>query len=89
MTSLFKHMGYKGVYKGREVLFLLSEADELLGIGFSKAHVSASVIKIRVSDIPELSLGDEIVAERTIYKVISEPLKKFNGLVWVVECSSN
>lgn len=80
-------MGIKGEYKGQQVLFLLSEPDEIVGIGFAKAHTSTVILKIRVSDAPILSIDDIITSHDKSYQVMSEPTKNFNNLVWTVECS--
>lgn len=86
VNSLFNCLGIKGEYQGREVLFLLSEPDEMVGIGFAQAHTSTSILKIRVSDAPQLTIGDEIKSFDKTYIVMSEPAKNFNNLVWTVEC---
>lgn len=38
VDSLFNRCGTIGNYQGREVLFLLIEPDEVVGVGFVKAH---------------------------------------------------
>ena len=50
VNSLFERCGQRGTYKGREVLFLLSEPDEVVGIGFAKAQSVTAVIKLRISE---------------------------------------
>lgn len=87
VNSLFNCLGIKGEYQGREVLFLLSEPDEVVGIGFAKAHTSTAILKIRISDAPNLSVDDEIKTPDKTYQVMSEPNKNFNNLVWTVECN--
>lgn len=86
VNSLFNCLGIEGEYQGREVLFLLSEPDEVVGIGFAKAHTSTTILKIRVFDAPNLSVDDEIKTPDKTYIVMSEPTKNFNNLIWTVEC---
>ncbi len=88
-NSLFKCCGQSGVYQGRNVLFLLSEPDEVVGVGFIKAQTPTIIMRLRVSDAPSLSVGDMIEADSVIYKVIAEPRKDIHALIWTVECNSN
>lgn len=83
--SLFKCLGKVGVYKGRKVLFLLSEPDEVLGIGFSKAQVPTLILKVRISDAPEIGVGDEIEDAGRTYRVIAEPRKDPHRLIWTLD----
>lgn len=43
VDSLFNRCGTIGNYQGREVLFLLIEPDEVVGVGFVKAHTDIQV----------------------------------------------
>lgn len=88
-NSLFKCCGKAGKIQGRSVLFLLSEPDEVVGVGFIKAQTPTIIMKLRVSDAPDLSVGDEIEADGVIYKVIAEPRKDIHALIWTIECNSN
>lgn len=84
-NSLFKCLGKEGLYQGRKVLFLLSEPDEVLGVGFSKALTPALILKIRISDAPKIEIGDEIEDGGRIYRVIAGPRKDMYGLIWILE----
>lgn len=53
VNSLFTRMGRIGNYKERQVLFLLSAPDEVVGIGFVKAQTPTAKLQLRVSDAPE------------------------------------
>jgi hypothetical protein len=86
VTTLFNKLGTKGTHKGHQVLFLLSEPDEVVGVGFIKAHTSTTILKIRINDAPDLAVGDEIVSADKTYRVMSEPTQNFNGLIWTAEC---
>ena len=88
-NSLFKCCGKAGIYQGRSVLFILSEPDEVVGVGFIKAQTPAIIIKLRVSDAPNLAVGETIEADGVIYTVIAEPRKDIHALIWTVECNSN
>jgi len=58
VDSLFNRCGTIGNYQGREVLFLLIEPDEVVGVGFVKAHTDTHFMKIRISDAPDLAVAD-------------------------------
>ena len=84
VNSLFEKCGSIGIYKGREVLFLLSEPDEVVGIGFVKAQSSTAVMKLRVSEAPDIQVGDFIETENVAYKVIAEPRHDIHALIWSI-----
>ena len=88
-NSLFKCCGKAGIYQGRNVLFILSEPDEIVGVGFIKAQTPAIIIKLRVSDAPHLSVGETIEADGVVYTVLAEPRKDIHALIWTIECNSN
>ena len=85
VNSLFNHFGTRGIYEGLEVLFILSETDEIVGVGFAKAHTSTITMRVRVSDAPHLSIGEEIVTDDKTYKVMSNPSKESHRLIWSLE----
>ncbi len=85
VNSLFTRMGRRGNYKGRQVLFLLSAPDEVVGIGFIKVQTPTAKLQLRVSDAPELQVGDEIVADERVFRISSEPMKDIHNLIWTVE----
>ncbi|MFI3241757.1 MAG: hypothetical protein R3Y43_04245 [Alphaproteobacteria bacterium] len=70
------------MYKGNDVLFLLSEPDEVVGIGFASIHNETSKLKIMVEDAPFLEVGEEIEYQDIAYKVMSEPKRDIHRLVW-------
>ena len=82
VNSLFNHFGTRGIYEGREVLFILSEPDEIVGVGFAKAHTSTITMRVRVSDAPHLLIGEEIVTDAKTYKVMSTPITERHRLIW-------
>ena len=89
VNSLFNHFGTKGMYEGREVLVILSEPDEVLGVGFVKAHTSTTTMRIRVSDAPDLKVGDRIYKDDDTYVIHSEPVKDIHALIWSADLICN
>lgn len=85
VNSLFTRMGRIGNYKGRQVLFLLSAPDEVVGIGFVKAQTPTAKLQLRVSDAPELQVGDDIMADNRVFHISSEPMKDIHNLIWTVD----
>ena len=79
VNSLFNRLGQKAIYKGRTVLFLLSAPDEVVGIGYVRAHTPTAKLQIRVSDAPELAVGDEIETSSR------KPMKDIHNLIWTVD----
>ncbi len=88
-NSLFKCCGKMGIYQGRQVLFILSEPDEIAGVGFIKAQTPAMIMRLRITDAPNLTIGETIEADGMLYKVIAEPRKDIHALIWTIECNSN
>lgn len=89
VDSLFNRCGTIGNYQGREVLFLLIEPDEVVGVGFVKAHTDTHLMKIRISDAPDLAVGDTIETDAATYRVHTEPVKDIHNLVWSVDVLCN
>ena len=85
VDSLFNRCGTTGIYQGREVLFLLTEPDEVVGVGFVNAHTDTHQMRIRVSDAPDLAVGDTIQTDETCYRVHTEPVKDTHHLIWSVD----
>jgi len=85
VNSLFNRLGQKAIYKGRTVLFLLSAPDEVVGIGYVRAHTPTAKLQIRVSDAPELAVGDEIETSSRTLHISSEPMKDIHNLIWTVD----
>ncbi|MBQ8436385.1 MAG: hypothetical protein IJX20_01905 [Alphaproteobacteria bacterium] len=85
VNSLFNRLGQKANYKGRTVLFLLSAPDEVVGIGYVRAHTPTAKLQIRVSDAPELAVGDKIETSNRKFHISSEPMKDIHNLIWTVD----
>ena len=85
VNSLFNRLGQKAIYKGRTVLFLLSAPDEVVGIGYVRVHTPTAKLQIRVSDAPELAVGDEIETNNRKFHISSEPMKDIHNLIWTVD----
>lgn len=85
VNSLFNRLGQKAIYKGRTVLFLLSAPDEVVGIGYVRTHTPTAKLQIRVSDAPELAVGDEIETNSRKLHISSEPMKDIHNLIWSVD----
>ncbi|MDR2902497.1 MAG: hypothetical protein LBU87_05255 [Lactobacillales bacterium] len=73
------------MYQGREVLFLLFQPDDVVGIGLSRAHTSTHLLKIRISDAPDLKIGEKIETDGRCFEVYSQPVKDTHNLVWQTE----
>ena len=82
VDSLFNRLGRAATYKNNSVRLILSEPDEITEVGFVNAHSGTHRAKIRISDAPDLKVGDKIGMDGKIYVVRSEPVKDIHNLIW-------
>ncbi|MCM1323386.1 MAG: hypothetical protein NC218_04430 [Acetobacter sp.] len=82
VDSLFKRLGKIARYKNQSIRIILTEPDEVVGIGFVNTHSPTHRGRIRVSDAPELKVGDKIETEDETFAVYSEPVLDIHRLVW-------
>ena len=85
INSLFNKLGVEGVFKSQKVYFLLLAPDEIVDVGFMRTQTASTIIKIRISDIPNLKIGDKIISEETGYTVMATPRKDLHQLIWTAE----
>ena len=81
-NSLFNQMGRTATYKSKTIRIILTEPDEIVGVGFVQAHSPSHRARIRISDAPELKIGDKIDTDDETLTVHSEPVKDIHKLVW-------
>ena len=82
VDSLFNRLGTPAMFKNRSVRIILNEPDEVIGVGFINAHSETHPARIRISDAPELKIGDKIETAEETYAVHSEPVRDIHKLVW-------
>lgn len=82
VDSLFNRLGTPAMYQNRSVRIILNEPDEVVGVGFINAHSETHRARIRISNAPELKIGDKIETMTETYAVHSEPVKDIHQLVW-------
>ncbi len=82
VDSLFNRLGQTATYKNKSIRIILIEPDEIVGIGFVNTHSPSHRVKIRISDAPELKVGDKVETANEIFAVHSEPVKDIHKLVW-------
>ena len=82
VDSLFNRLGTPATYQNRRVRIILNEPDEVVGVGFINAHSETHRARIRISDAPELKIGDKIETTTETYAVHSEPVRDIHQLVW-------
>jgi hypothetical protein len=80
--SLFNQMGKPATYKNKTIRIILIEPDEIVGVGFVNTHSPSHRGRIRISDAPELKIGDKIDTDDETLAVHSEPVKDIHKLVW-------
>ncbi len=82
VDSLFNRLGTPAMFKNRSVRIILNEPDEVIGVGFINAHSETHRARIRISDAPELKIGDKIETAEETYAVHSGPVRDIHQLVW-------
>ena len=75
VDSLFNQMGKPATYKNKAIRIILTEPDEIVGVGFVNTHSPSHRARIRISDAPELKIGDKIDTDDETLAVHSEPVK--------------
>ena len=82
VDSLFNQMGKPATYKNKAIRIILTEPDEIVGVGFVNTHSPSHRARIRISDAPELKIGDKIDTDDETFTVHSEPVKDIHKLIW-------
>ena len=82
VDSLFNRLGKTATYKGQSIRIILTEPDEVVEIGFVNTHSPSHRGRIRLSDAPELKVGDKIETDDETFAVYSEPICDIHRLVW-------
>ena len=82
VDSLFCKLGQTATYKNKEVRILLTEPDEVVGIGFANTHSGTHQLKIRTSEAPKLKVGDKFIIGEDTFEVYTEPKKDIHKLIW-------
>lgn len=82
VDSLFNQMGKPATYKNKAIRIILTEPDEIVGVGFVNTHSPSHRARIRISDAPELKIGDKIDTDDETLTVHSEPVKDIHKLIW-------
>ena len=82
VDSLFNQLGKPATYKNNIIRIILTEPDEIVGVGFVQAHSQSRRGRIRISDAPELKIGDKIDTDGETLTVHSEPVKDIHKLIW-------
>ena len=82
VNSLFNRLGRSATYKNSPVRLILNEPDEITEVGFVNTHSGTYQARIRISDAPDLKIGDKIRMDGETYAVHSEPVKDIHNLIW-------
>jgi len=85
VDSLFLHLGQPAKCQNKPIHLILIEPDKMVGVGFVNTHSSTYQGRIRISDAPNLKIGDKIETDTETYSVHSEPMKDIHNLIWTVD----
>ena len=89
VDNLFEKLGKAAKYQNRDVLIFLLRPDMVVSVGFSQAHTATNMMKIRISEAPDLQINDIIFCDDVEYIVSQEPLRDTNNLIWNFEVVCN
>lgn len=82
VDHLFKKLGKTAKYQNRDVLVFLLRPDMVVSVGFSQAHTATNIMRIRITEAPELKVNDIILCDDKEYIVSQEPQRDTNNLIW-------
>lgn len=85
VNSLFRRLGVEAKYLNKTIYILLTEPDEVVGVGFVQTHSPTHLAKIKICDAPDLKVGDKLETAYETFIVRSEPVKDIHKLVWSCE----
>ena len=87
VDSLFLRLGQPAEYNGKTVPILVFAPDEMGEVGFANTISPTTLIRVRVSDAPDLAVGDTFECGGATYRVMSDPRREQHRLVWRAEVS--
>lgn len=67
------------------VRVIAKQPDTVVGFGEGQFHTPTMLFDVRVSEVPEPTVGDQITLGTHIYNVQSEPKLDREGLVWTLD----
>ena len=79
VDSLFLQLGQPVKYKNNTIRLILIEPDKMVGVGFVNTHSSSHQGQIRISDAPNLKIGDKIETDTDTGKVKHNMLSAVMG----------
>lgn len=82
VDRLFEKLGKTAQYQNRDVLIFLLRPDEVVSVGFAQAHTATNIMRIRITEAPELKVNDIILCDDKEYIVSQEPQRDTNNLIW-------
>jgi hypothetical protein len=74
-----------GVGTGQGLRLILRSPDTVTEFGAARVWSETVVADIRVSEAPNLAIGDRIDVDSISYTVQGEPLRDRERLIWTVE----
>jgi len=74
-----------GSHAPTPVRLIVKQPDTVLGFGGGQIHASTTLFDIRVSEIENPQIGDQIVYAGVIYVVQAEPTADRERLVWTLD----
>lgn len=85
VDSLFLRLGQPAEYNGKTVPILVFAPDDVGEVGFANTISPTTLIRVRVSDAPDLAVGDTFECGGATYRVMSDPRREQHRLVWRAE----
>ena len=82
VDSLFLRLGQLAEYNGKNIPILIFAPDVEGEVGFINTISPSTLLRVRISDVPDLAVGDTFECGGITYRVMSEPKREKHHLVW-------
>ena len=77
-----------GTFTPYPVRVISKQPDMVVEFGNARIHTSTAVFDVRCSEIPEVTIGDQITLDNKTYIVQSEAISDRDSLVWTLDTRS-
>ena len=90
IDSLFQHLGMDAIYQPvagetRAIRIIPRRPEDLYELGEGRLHGENPRFDIRVNEVTEPQIGDDMVIENKTYRIEEEPRFEQHHLVWTVQ----
>ena len=87
VDSLFLRLGQLAEHNGKNIPILIFAPDVEGEVGFINTISPSTLLRVRISDVPDLAVGDTFECGGATYRIMSDPRREQHRLVWRAEVS--